>query len=116
MPIVKMIDIVEESVREFNARQRETSSIRNTFVSAGGDPWKDCSVEFKAHLNTLSELPLYGGYKTSLEGIQNRIVKSCEGLLLEGDVEGDVKEGAVEKGMWRSKRMDCETVRCGDCF
>ena len=62
MPIVKMIDIVEESVREFNARQRETSSIRNTFVSAGGDPWKDCSVEFKTHLDKLSKLPQSGSH------------------------------------------------------
>ena len=75
-----------------------------------------CSVQFKAHLDKLSELPLYGGYKTSVEGLQNRIVKSSEDLLLEGDVEGDVKEGAAEKEMWRSKRMDCETVWCGGCF
>ena len=71
-----------------------------------------CSVEFKTHLDKLSELPLYGDCKSSVERLQNRIVKSREGLLLEGDVEGDVKERAVEKEMWRSKRMDCETVRC----
>ena len=75
-----------------------------------------CSVDFKVHLDELSELPLYGGCKTSVEGLQNRIGKSLEGLLLEGDVEGDVKEGAVEKEMWRSKRMDCDTVRCWGCF
>ena len=46
-----------------------------------------CSVEFKAHLDKLSDLPLYGGRKTSVEGLQNRIVGSREGLLLEGDVE-----------------------------
>ena len=38
MSVEKMMDIVEEAVRDFNARQRETSSIRNTFISAGQDP------------------------------------------------------------------------------
>ena len=68
VPIVKMMDIVEEAVRDFNTRQRETSSIRKTVVSVGQDAWKDYSVEFKAHLDKLSELPLYGGCKTSVEG------------------------------------------------
>ena len=75
-----------------------------------------CSVEFKAHLDKTSELLLYSGCKTSVEGLENRMVKSREGLLLEGNMEGDVKEGAAEKEMWRSKRVDCETVRCGGCF
>ena len=57
-----------------------------------------CSVEFKTHLDKLSELPLYSGCKTSVEGLQNRILKSREGLLLEGDVEGDVKEGVSGEG------------------
>ena len=98
MPIVKMMNIVEESVRDFNARQRETSSLRNTFVLAGQDPWKDCSVEFKAHLDKLSELPLCGGCKTSVEGLENKMIKSREGILLEGDVEGDTKEVGSGKG------------------
>ena len=54
----------------------------------------NCSVEFKAHF----ELSLYGGCKTSVEGLENRMVKSREGLLLEGDVEGDVKEGGSGEG------------------
>ena len=58
----------------------------------------DCSVEFKAHLDKLSELPLYGGCKTSVEGLENKMIKSHEGLLLEGDVEGDVKEGGSGEG------------------
>ena len=57
-----------------------------------------CSVEFKAHLDKLSELPLYGGCKTSVEGLENRMVKSREGLLLEGDVEGGVKEEGSGEG------------------
>ena len=99
MLIVKMMDIVEESVREFNARQRETSSIRNAFVSAGQDPWKDCSVEFKANLDKqLSELSLYGGCKTSVVGLENKMIKIREGLLLERDVGGDAKEVGSGKG------------------
>ena len=70
-----------------------TSSICNAFVAAGQDPWKDCSVEFKAHLDKLSELPLYGGCKTSVEELENKMIKSREGLFLEGDVEGDVGSG-----------------------
>ena len=93
MPTVKMMDIVEESVREFNARHRENSFIRNTFVLAGHDPWKDCSVEFKANLDKqLSELSLYGGCKTSVVGLENKMIKIREGLLLERDVGGDAKE------------------------
>ena len=111
MPIVKMMDIVEESMRNFNARQRETSSIRNTFVSAGQDPWKDCSVEFKAHLDKLSELPLYGGCKTSVEGLENKMIKSREGLLLEGGVEGDAKDVGRGEGDVEVEGVDCETVR-----
>ena len=57
-----------------------------------------CSVEFKAHLDKTSELLLYSGCKTSVEGLENRMVKSREGLLLEGDVEGDVKEGGSGEG------------------
>ena len=100
MLIVKMMDIVEESVREFNARHRENSFIRNTFVLAGHDPWKDCSVEFKANLDKISELPLYGGCKTSVEGLEIKMIKSHEGLLLERDVyiEGDAKEVGSDKG------------------
>ena len=55
-------------------------------------------MEFKAHLDKLSELPLYGGCKTSVEGLENKMIKSREGLLLEGDVEGDVKEGGSGEG------------------
>ena len=47
----------------------------------------------QAHLDKLSELLLYGGCKTSVEGLENTMIKSCEGLLLEGDVEGQVEEG-----------------------
>ena len=56
-------------------------------LSVDQDPWKDCSVEFKAHLDKLSTLPLYGGCKTSIEGLENKImIKGREDLLLEGDV------------------------------
>ena len=106
-----MMGIVEESVKEFNVRQRETSSIHNTFVFAGQDSWKDCRVEFKAHLNKLSELPLHGSFKTSVEGLENKMIKSCEGLLLEGDVEGDAKDVGRGEGDVEVEGVDCETVR-----
>ena len=44
------------------------------------------------------DTPLYGGCKTSVEGLENKMIKSREGLLLEGDVEGDVKEGGSGEG------------------
>ena len=49
-------------------------------------------MEFKAHPDKLSELLLCGGCKTSVEGLENKMIKSREGLLLEGDVERDAKE------------------------
>ena len=64
----------------------------------GQNPWKDFSKKFKAHLDRLSELPLYGDCKTSVEGLENRMIKNCEGLLLEGDVEGQMEEGGSGKG------------------
>ena len=60
MPIVEMMDIVEKSVKRFNVGQLETRSIEKTFISAGQHPWKDCSAEFKTHLDNLSKLPLAG--------------------------------------------------------
>ena len=33
----------------------------NTGMSAGQHPWKDCSKEFKDHLDNFAKLPLYGG-------------------------------------------------------
>ena len=46
-------------MKEFNAKQRSTESIKKTFITAGQNPWKDCKDEFKAHLDKLSKLPLY---------------------------------------------------------
>ena len=61
LPIEKMMEIIEAAVVEFNTKQRETESIKGTFISAGQHPWKDCSKEFTAHLDNLAKLPLYGG-------------------------------------------------------
>ena len=116
VPVAKMMDIIKGSVREFNKRQRDTASISKTFVLAGQNPWKDCNEEFKAHLDRHSELPLHGGCKSSVEGLENRMINCQEGLLLEGDEKGQVEGGAVTKEMWRSKRVTCETVRCGGYF
>ena len=68
-------------------------------------------MEFKAHLDELSELSLYGGCKTSIEGLENKMIKSREGLLLKGDVEGDAKEVGSGEGDVEVEGMDCETVR-----
>ena len=97
--IVKMMDIGKEAVGEFNKRQRETASIGTTFVSADQDPWKDCSKDFKAHLDRLSELLL-----------EIRMIKSCEGLLLKGEVEGQVEEGGSGKGDVEVKESGGEVV------
>ena len=58
IPIVTMMEIIEDAVKRFNQRQRETESIKRTFISAGQHPWYDCKVDFKLHLDGLSTLPL----------------------------------------------------------
>ena len=47
LPIVEMMDIIEKAVVEFNTKQRETQSIKKTFLSAGQHPWQDCEKEFE---------------------------------------------------------------------
>ena len=46
LPIVAMMEIIEAGVVEFNMKQRESESIKKTFISAGQHPWKDCTLEF----------------------------------------------------------------------
>ena len=83
MPIVDMIDIIENSVKDFNMGQRETRSVEKTFISAGQHPWKDCKEQFKAHLNYLSTLPLYGGCKRSItEALMDKAVEDRAALAL----------------------------------
>ena len=97
VPIVKMMEIIEDAVKKFNKRQRETESIKRTFISAGQHPWKDCKEEFKRHLDGLSTLPLYGGCKTSSHVIEDRNLKSRTGLSLpDMGLEVDREETVVE--------------------
>ena len=58
MPITKMTEIVEAATKKFNDGQKESKSIAKTFISAGQDPFSDCEAEFKAHLDSLSKLPV----------------------------------------------------------
>ena len=97
IPIVTMMEIIEDAVKRFNQRQRETESIKRTFISAGQHPWKDCKEEFKRHLDGLSKLPLYGGCKTSSHVIEDRNLESRTGLSLpDMGLEVDREETAVE--------------------
>jgi hypothetical protein len=82
IPVVRMTEIIEEAVKEFNTGQLETRSILKTFISAGQHPWKVCEVQFKAHLDNLSKLPLYGGCKTVQEVLQERAMASRTGETL----------------------------------
>lgn len=38
IPIVKMMEIIEKAVKQFNDRQRETEPVKKEFVKAGQDP------------------------------------------------------------------------------
>ena len=64
-----MMEIIEECVVEFNADQRKTRSVEKTFRYAGQDPWVECENEFKAHLDSLSKLPLYHFGVVAFRGI-----------------------------------------------
>ena len=105
MPIVEMMDIVEKSVKLFNVGQLETRSIEKTFISAGQHPWKDCSVEFKNHLDNLSKLPLYGGAKTVEQVLADRAMAASQAETL-GPGQGNV--GSVEVGLEEEEEVDLE--------
>ena len=53
-----MMEILEEATKFFNVGQSNFISIGKTFFHGGQDPWEDCEVEFKAHMDALSELSL----------------------------------------------------------
>ena len=96
IPIVKMMEIIEKAVKQFNDRQRETKSVKKEFVNAGQDPWKDCKQRFKAHLNSLSKLPLYGGCKTTSDIIEDRNLKGRTSLKVpDFDLEQEEEEVMV---------------------
>ena len=90
MSITKMTEIVEAATKKFNDSQKESKSIAKTFVSAGQDPFADCEAEFKAHLDSLAKLPLYGQGSLEEKGIENQ---NHRGALL---VDGGGAEVEVE--------------------
>ena len=96
IPVVQMMEIIEEAIKEFNRRQRETGSIRKMFVSAGQNPWVECEEEFKEHLDALAKLPVYGGCKTTKDLLEDKLIKSRTGLKLPG-LEGLAEEEEVQE-------------------
>ena len=54
-----MILIVEDAVKSYNAKQRATESIRATFRKVNQDPWRDLTLEFCRHLDSLEENSMY---------------------------------------------------------
>ena len=79
------MDIIEEVVVDFNAGQRKTRSVEKTFRLAGQDPWVDCEEEFKAHLDSLSKLPLYKTAKTVADVLTDRNIVTNTPAELPGE-------------------------------
>ena len=77
MPITKMTEIVEAATKKFNDGQKESKSIAKTFISAGQDPFSDCEAEFKAHLDSLSKLPVYG-----YGSLEDKVIENHRGAQL----------------------------------
>ena len=57
--VTEMTYILEKATKLFNVGQNTSISFKNTFCHGSQDPWKDCEVELKEHLDALSELSLY---------------------------------------------------------
>ena len=104
LPIVAMMEIIEAGVVEFNMKQRESESIKKTFISAGQHPWKDCTLEFKNHLDNLSKLPLYGGCckgvtkndKSNAEDVISLLQRAArEPLMLPNEGFAEEEDGRV---------------------
>ena len=80
----RMTEIIEATIKEFNAGQRMNRSIAHTFKVAGQDPRDDsddCKAMFKEHLDSLAKLPMY---KLMEREIENQTGVSVQG----GGVEG----------------------------
>ena len=89
-----MTEIVEAATKNFNDGQKESRSIAKTFLAAGQDPFSNCEAEFKAHLDSLAKLPLYGD-----EGsLEVRTIENHRGAQLidggGGEVELEVEAAA----------------------
>ena len=79
-----MIEVIAQAIRKFNDRQHETESTRKTFVPTGQNLWRPCKDEFNAHLDKLSDLPLYGGRKckNAAHGLEVLILQPQTHVLL----------------------------------
>ena len=55
----EMTTIVEDAVKKFHEKQRETESIRKMFRKDDQDPWRDSSAQFKEHLDSLAKESMY---------------------------------------------------------
>ena len=75
-----MTDIVEEPTKAFNDGQSTSRSIKKTFRFAGQDPWVERKNEFKAHLDSLSKLPLYQIVENVLEHRTPRKLQGADEL------------------------------------
>ena len=117
VPIEKMMEMIEASVKEFNLVHRETRSIESTFISAGQHPWRDCTKAFEAHLEKLSRLPLCGGCaseRTIQQALMDLALESRaeerlpEGELAEEDVvEEDARENNGDAAMMEMSAAEC---------
>ena len=94
--IVNMTGIIEEAHRIVNERQHKTRSIEKTFRAVGQDPWVDYEAKFKAHLDKLAKLPLYGLVQKGVESQMAAVLEqSPDEVKIE--VEGETAEGQVMK-------------------
>ena len=116
--VVKMTEIVEEAHKIINEKQRTTRSIEKTFRAAGQDPWVDCDAEFKAHLDKLSELPLYGLVNKGIETQRAAVLEQdADGVEMEeesaeGQVMRDGADGVVPAGADAEKKGEDSEAAC----
>lgn len=101
-----MMDIIEEVVVEFNADQRKTRSVENTFRFSGQDPWVDCEKEFKNHLDSLSKLPLYKTAKSVADVLTDRTIETNTPAELPGEDGIQTLEERYEAGEDKGDKDD----------
>jgi hypothetical protein len=59
VPLEDTVKMVEAAFKEFNVKQREKETIKNTFRKVNMDPWRDSEKDFLAHLDSLAEDSMY---------------------------------------------------------
>jgi hypothetical protein len=53
------VSMVEVAFKDYNAKQREKETIKNTFRKGNMDPWRESDKELKAHPDNLTEDSMY---------------------------------------------------------